>query len=294
MTGLAVTGRRDDRTALQRLHDALSDVGSEPRQIGTRLYARCPAHPDRSPSLSADRGRDGDCVVLTCHAGCATSDVLAALGLGMAELYDEPRVSGPHSGSRPAAVPLAPVAVQSPQRVAEYPYCDESGELLYTVERWEPGRDGKRKEFVQRPASGRRGPGAMDGVPRVLYRLPEVRAAVQAGLQVYVVEGEKDADRLAQLGHTATCNSGGADPGTGRKWRDEHTEALAGGYVTVVADDDEAGRRHARYVAAELKATAASVDLLRAAVGKDVSEHLDAGRALGDLVPLEDDPPPGP
>ena len=46
----------------------------------------------------------------------------------------------------------------------------------------------------------------MQGVERVLYRLPEVLAAGE----VWVVEGEKDADSLAALGIVATCNAGGA------------------------------------------------------------------------------------
>lgn len=293
MTALAVTSD-GSRTALQRLHDALTDAGSAPRRTGTRLYARCPAHEDRSPSLSADVNGDGNGAVLTCHAGCATSDVLAALGLGLADLYDEPLAKGAQAAPRPVLRPARPTA-GTRRRVAQYRYCDDDGELLYTVERWEPGRDGRRKDFVQRPASGHCGPGAMEGVPRVLYRLPEVRAAVRAGLQVYVVEGEKDADRLAELGHAATCNSGGADPGTGRKWLPEHTQALRGAFVTVVADDDQAGRRHARYIAEQLAPVAASVDVMRPAVGKDVSEHLDAGEPLGELLPLgEEDPPPEP
>ena len=48
----------------------------------------------------------------------------------------------------------------------------------------------------------------MKGVRRVLYRLPELLARPDE--PVYVVEGEKDADRLASMGLLATTNSGGA------------------------------------------------------------------------------------
>jgi len=40
--------------------------------------ARCPAHEDRSPSLSLSNGADGR-LLLYCHAGCAYGDVRAAL-----------------------------------------------------------------------------------------------------------------------------------------------------------------------------------------------------------------------
>ena len=50
---------------------------------GRRGLARCPAHADRSPSMSVSDGRDGK-VLVHCHAGCAQRDVIAALqGLGL-------------------------------------------------------------------------------------------------------------------------------------------------------------------------------------------------------------------
>ncbi len=54
------------------------------------------------------------------------------------------------------------------------------------------------------------------------YRLPEL-AAADPRRSVFVVEGEKDADRLAALGAVATCNPGGAG-----KWRPEFGAHLAG------------------------------------------------------------------
>ena len=51
--------------------------------------ARCPAHADRSPSLSVGVGRDAR-VLLYCHAGCTPQAVCAALGIGMGELFAGP------------------------------------------------------------------------------------------------------------------------------------------------------------------------------------------------------------
>ena len=50
------------------------------------LVALCPAHEDRERSLSVDAGRDGR-ILLKCFGGCETSDVAAALGLGMHDLF---------------------------------------------------------------------------------------------------------------------------------------------------------------------------------------------------------------
>lgn len=76
--------------AYDRLLDALRGNGSQVREnrIGQTL-AQCPAHDDRSPSLSVT-GIEGR-VLLYCHAGCADGAVLGALGLAVRDLFDEPR-----------------------------------------------------------------------------------------------------------------------------------------------------------------------------------------------------------
>src|SRR5258708_1556270 len=93
------------------------------RRNGGGWVALCPAHADRNPSLSINV-RDGK-ILLHCHAGCSKEAVLAALGTEARELFPNTREGG--------------------QRVvAEYPYLDESGQLLFQVVRFEP------KDFRQR------------------------------------------------------------------------------------------------------------------------------------------------
>lgn len=55
----------------------------------SRWLARCPAHNDRSPSLSIREGRDGR-TLIRCWAGCGLPDVLQAAGLKMSDLFDGP------------------------------------------------------------------------------------------------------------------------------------------------------------------------------------------------------------
>ena len=50
--------------------------------------ARCPAHDDRSPSLSIATGDDGK-VLLHCFAGCGAVDVVEAVGLELSSLFPE-------------------------------------------------------------------------------------------------------------------------------------------------------------------------------------------------------------
>jgi hypothetical protein len=66
------------------------------------------------------------------------------------------------------------------------------------------GSSGLNQSFAcRRPLPGGGWAWNLAGVERVLYRLPETLAAIAGGATVFVVEGEKDADRLALLGLAA-------------------------------------------------------------------------------------------
>jgi len=57
------------------------------RRAGRNKWmARCPAHGDRSPSLSIRAGRDGR-TVIHCFAGCSPEAIVAEVGLTMACLF---------------------------------------------------------------------------------------------------------------------------------------------------------------------------------------------------------------
>lgn len=53
-----------------------------------RWLARCPGHDDKSPSLSLRRVHDR--WLVHCFAGCDASDVLAAVGLSLSDLFSRP------------------------------------------------------------------------------------------------------------------------------------------------------------------------------------------------------------
>lgn len=140
----------------------------------------------------------------------------------------------------------APPASRIPVKI--YDYTDEQGNLLYQVCRYEP------KDFRQRqPDSSGGWKWNMDGVTRVLYRLPQV-----LGSQTVVcAEGEKDCDTLAEMGWAATCNVGGAE-----KWLDAYTDFLAGKDIIIVPDNDEKGQKHAKLIAASLDERANSIKVV--------------------------------
>jgi len=53
---------------------------------GDGYMARCPHHRDRTASLSVREGQEGR-VMLHCHAGCPTVDVVESAGLSMVDLF---------------------------------------------------------------------------------------------------------------------------------------------------------------------------------------------------------------
>lgn len=175
----------------------------------------------------------------------------------------------------------APVA-QPTKRQIFYDYRDARGAVAYRVE-----RRGKSAvpPFLQHGPDGNGGfhsaRGCMQGVARLPYRLPELLAAPRDAI-VFVVEGEKDADRLAGEGLIATTNSGGAG-----KFGSELVRYFSGRRVVVLPDNDEPGEAHARDIAEKLTGTASAVAIVRLpglAPKGDVSDWFAAGGTAAELV----------
>jgi hypothetical protein len=220
--------------------------------------AQCPAHEDSRNSLSIGVGDAG--YLLKCHAGCATPAILDALGLTWRDL----RLNGHAPDAR------TPLAV--------YDYHDAAGTLVYQVVRFPP------KDFRQRRPDGAGGwIWSLKGVPRVLYRLPQL----QGRDAVWIVEGEKDADALWRHGLAATTKAGGASG-----WLPTLTAQLvAAGVKTVyiVPDQDAPGQTYARQVLAACAAGGLHARVIAlpdvGRPGGDVSDFL-ATRPIGDLLAL--------
>lgn len=156
----------------------------------------------------------------------------------------------------------------------QFVYRDEHGEPYLRVTKvHRPGG----KSFYQHSWNGSAWVKGAQQV-RIPYRLPEVIAADT----VYIVEGEKDADRLAGLGLVATSAPEGAG-----KWRDELNHWFTGKNVIILADNDEPGRKHADRVEEALRGNAASVRSVHFPMlpeKGDVSDYLDLGHGKDDLL----------
>jgi 5S rRNA maturation endonuclease (ribonuclease M5) len=180
------------------------------------------------------------------------------LGLKMGDLFpdrDKKAFTVPHSSKEePSGV--------KPEIVCTYQYQDHNGQDAYQVVRLKP------KSFRQRHMVEGKWIWSMDGVERVLYRLPQVIASEQ----VIIVEGEKDADKLVELGFCATCNVGGAG-----KWLDSYTESLAGKDIIICGDNDDAGKKHVDIVFESIADKAKKVRIVHLPKTiKDASDYLES------------------
>lgn len=212
--------------------EAFRNAGLHVDDKGDRAACQAPGHSANDRSVSVKRGRG--CTLLFSHAGEDKEDVLAALGLSVADLFDN-------------------------RQGVDYVYPD--GRVVHRM---------ADKHFRQT--------GHTKGA--ALYRLdelPDDRSAT-----VYVVEGEKDADTLALHGVATVSAAMGAKNPDKADWT-----PLAGRPIVVVVDDDSAGREWAGKVSELLTPIASAITFVKAREGKDASDHLTAGHAVTDFVPVE-------
>lgn len=256
----------------------------------TGWLARCPAHPDRTPSLKIDRGTDGG-ALLYCFAGCNYESITAALrqmtGMPPGRCLQVDLQNAARTLRQPPPPPLAPTSERERREIV-YDYQDELGRSLYQVVRREERlpNGSSKKQFVQRrrPRAGVEAAEGwvynLDGVPRVLYNLQDLAGAEL----VYVPEGEKDVETLRGLGLTGTCNPGGAG-----NWRPEFSERLRGKTVVILPDNDVPGEKHAEQVAASLYEIAKEILILRLPglpPKGDITDFVQAGGTVDDLINL--------
>lgn len=225
-------------------------------------HADCPycGKPAKKGQVHFRISPDGLCYCQVCQAGTSLSALADHLG-----------IKAERNGSIPQTV---------------YPYYSADGVLLYEVVRYYKG---KEKSFYQRhPNADGEMVNGMNGVERVLYRLPELLSR-PPGTPVYIVEGEKDVEMLRMRGLVATTNVGGAG-----KWQAAYSAALKDADVIILPDNDKVGEQHAQTVCQSLQGVVRSAKIVRLPnllEHGDISDWIVAGHTLVELATLCIDPP---
>ncbi len=265
--------RKDQVRKRLSMRDLLRHYG---RELNAQGWTQClkperHAHGDQRLSLQVLGNDRVKCWSQQCFAG---DDIFGVIGKmeGLTEFKDQLRRAAEIAGISPETK-----AQQIRKAIAEYPYCDEAGTLLFKVVRYDP------KDFRQYRPDGKGGwIGNLDMVRRVLYRFPQVLKAKT----VLIVEGERDVGTAYRLGLPDGWAASSNPMGAG-KWKDEYSESLRGKRVVILPDADEPGRKHGEQVANSLQGKAH--DILRLALPdgvKDLSKWSEAGRTHEDFRKL--------
>ena len=275
--------------------DAIAEAVS-PEQLARAIGAKpdgrdfhCPgsghANGDRDGSLSINR-KDGRTVAYCHGCGLKATPVQVAGQIWGVTPNDAAKRLVSELGITTAVQANGTHGSGLGELVATYDYTDEQGEYLFSARRF-----AFPKDFRQ---GRRQGPGGwahgIKDVRRVLYRLPEVVEGVTANLWILVVEGEKDADALAQRELIGTCSPMGAG-----KWKREYSESLRGARVCILPDNDDPGRKHGQAVGQALHGIASEVRVLELPgvpdKGGDVSDWFGAGGTTEEFQQLVRDAP---
>ncbi|WP_328382966.1 hypothetical protein OHQ88_10655 [Micromonospora zamorensis] len=215
-----------------------SGVANSNTESGRRLR-QCPAHLDRTPSMSVRPGVGGR-VHLHCFV-CDGQAILTALRCSWDRLTVAPRISPAEYAA------MVGLRINFPPVVASTSAGDMRGWKLEAVHDYGDARlfrhrapgGQKRLSWESRTPGGGWVPGFFGGVTTTslpLYRQAEVQMAVAAGEPVLLVESESSVDALR--GWYATTWAGGAAAvNIGR------IAQVLGGYpnTIVIPDNDPAG-----------------------------------------------------
>ena len=291
---------------------AADRLGKTRRPLGNNAWImQCPAHDDRNPSCSVSD--KGDKIVFHCFAGCATDSIIEALGLTWADLFDEPLTVTENGYENLSRYIFDPVKVDTatsqpkehinlgdshvtninetiinesiiddshqPMSPIEYIYRDLDGVTIGKKVRY-TDTDGKKTFRQYRYDNGNWLPG-LNGIDLPLYNADLIPQAIANNQPIFIVEGEKDADTVSALGEIAVTMPNGAG-----SWQPRYTDQLQGITAAyLIPDRDEPGIKHAATVKDALEAANIGIRLLMPVDRcKDITDHINAGNDLADLI----------
>lgn len=256
---------------MAQVNDILNRLEGVKPTGSNKYQAKCPHHKDNKPSLSIKDTDDK--ILLYCHAGCSVDNILHSIGLTERDLFKESEN----------------INTCKPKKQIEkvYQYTDMDSNVIHEKVRYSD------KSFANRHIENDKTIWNMKGVTPVIYNLPKVVQAINKNETIYLVEGEKDADRLNGLGLTATTNFEGA----GRhKFKKAYAKYFVEANVVVVQDSDESGRDAADTIVNILFDVAKSIkniDLGKISKykGFDVSDYFDMGYTKEEFLKMVEEAP---
>ncbi len=226
-----------------------------------KWIACCPcktkhSNDDKNKSLSI--ALNGNKILLHCHTGCSVEEICSALDIKIKDLFtDSPTHIRTTEEKRLAFIEWY-AEKNGLIYDASYSYCYGRHNDGLTKIRYRDARGNKTFRWLHDDSSARSGFKLNhENCPHRLYVAGDIDDS-----EIYVVEGEKDADTFFFLtGKTAVSAENGAQRSSegGSKWKNEYTEQLRGKKVSILHDNDDAGRVFAEIERSALASSSDSV-----------------------------------
>lgn len=270
--------------------------------------ARCPFHPDKTPSMSVNVengmfsckacGAEGSGVdFLVKHEGLSVGEAFRVLE----ELAGAPPGQPPPKRTRTRVDAPHAKGLNGQPEAGRYRYSLEGGSRNALKIRFGSG-DGKTFSWYEADAGGFLV--GLDGAKPDLYRLFQVTEAKERGAVILLNEGERAADLATDwdgdesLDFVATCGPNGAESFKRENEAARLLEPLHGARIWAVVDRDDAGQEWASHVARELAGKARELRFLEPQTETpkaDLADDLEAGLSIRGMADVTDrfvTPPP--
>ncbi|NQY11907.1 MAG: AAA family ATPase [Flavobacteriales bacterium] len=237
------------------------------KKSGNGYIACCPAHNDKNPSLSVTFNGSG--VLLHCHAGCDYKDIINSLNMSSPKFATNPNINY--------------VSTTNSRQIKEiYDYRDANGSLQFQIIRY------ANKSFSIRQRDKSYSNSWINngqGLTLIPYNLPKINKAIKNNEAIYIVEGEKDVNTLAEkFNLTGTCNPFGAG-----KWKDTYSNHFKSANIVIIPDNDKSGVSHAKEIIKKCDGIVSSIKLLELPDlddKEDISDWINKGGTKDQLLEL--------
>lgn len=233
------------------------------RLIGEGKYqCKCPCHADQKASLTVTDAADR--ILLHCHAGCKTEDIVRCVDLSICDLFKhtERTVSLNYRYSKLMNTVKKSEKEKPTDNIqwynidslyeyyssnefkptAQYEYYDENSVYQFTKLRLSNGKD-KRMSYITRNNNKfcfkKLGNSTIYGLRELIKFKEENHIGYNP---IYYVEGEKDVETMRSIGLVAVTAGGVND------WKKEYARFFTGCDLVVIPDNDSPGKELARRV----------------------------------------------
>lgn len=244
------------------------------KRNGDKVQCKCPCHDDKKASMTITNNNGK--ILIHCHAGCSTDDILSSVGLTYSDLHlDDIDISDKWKNY------VESRAKKHIEAVYNYSSCKD-GSYAFTKVRL------KGKSIIYGILNNDRFTYGLNSKSKkdffaVYGNLKKIKDAISNGESIFIPEGEKDVDTLTNKGYAAFTYGGVND------WQSGFSQLVNGAVVYILADNDEPGRTVAKNILNDIKGVTKNAKIIipMPDIPKaDVTDYFEAGHSTEEFEQL--------